>query len=533
MRVYHTISSSCFSSILLTGSSLVTSSPTIKIHKQQSLLLSKDHHYIKPIRSTPDTSNLIFASFSNLLQQWPNSFYPTGHSIVPGIIPRGTRLYHGTNLTGPPNGMEWLAFDPPMGYIIAANSPGPSVMLFTYEALRPLRVIYLDGQSASVGTAGYQDSQTALINGTVPTELPPEESIAEESLRLEYERAKSLCKIGLEWGFEGIVRMNAGFELIWCDFEDGLELVSHINATDPLANEPLASFYDAAGWEWTRETTRRYHDPGERRVELDPAGFISFYDRLPNLSQLRASRGFELVRDHHRLNGITPTEVSLIKDRLKATLARKNSSGWVRPYDSINWFSIFRTVRDHYEPRIRHLALTLRAKLESMRTLEEIRRSIYFMLMPYYDLRNGTDIEDPQNFQRCFTAFSVREKNRAKRLTESENVLLGALEGTLERICGTTLELFSEVCKLHSTHPNSLPELESSVMRWSSKLDNLIRWLDWPKDSNCNPSCDEDEICLVPVWPMVRGFSSLTEFPLCVRFNEIDIRHPKKHNSSH
>lgn len=46
--------------------------------------------------STPlaDPSNLIFASFSGLLKQWPNTFYPNGHSVILGTILTATQLYH-------------------------------------------------------------------------------------------------------------------------------------------------------------------------------------------------------------------------------------------------------------------------------------------------------------------------------------------------------------------------------------------------------------------------------------------------------
>lgn len=36
------------------------------------------------------------------------------------------------------------------------------------------------------------------------------------------------------------MRMNAGFEMIWCDFEsDTLRLVEHINVTAPLLHGPI------------------------------------------------------------------------------------------------------------------------------------------------------------------------------------------------------------------------------------------------------------------------------------------------------
>jgi hypothetical protein len=53
----------------------------------------------------------IFASINSVLQQWPNTFFPNGHSIVPCQIPAFTKLYHGRMDGELPPSPEWLAFD--------------------------------------------------------------------------------------------------------------------------------------------------------------------------------------------------------------------------------------------------------------------------------------------------------------------------------------------------------------------------------------------------------------------------------------
>jgi hypothetical protein len=52
-----------------------------------------------------------FASIYGLLQQWPNTFFPNGHSIVPCEIPAFTKLYHGRLDGDLPPSPEWVAFD--------------------------------------------------------------------------------------------------------------------------------------------------------------------------------------------------------------------------------------------------------------------------------------------------------------------------------------------------------------------------------------------------------------------------------------
>ena len=169
-----------------------------------------------------NNSNLIFSSFAGLLQQWPNTFAYSGHSIVPGVVPEGTALYHGTNRTdGPPReGLEWLAFDPEMSYHIASRIQPGDISLYTFLASRPLRIIYFDGQSSSLGTPGFMDSQFAIINSSVPEHFPDQDHF----LEAEYSRAAALCLLANKYGFEGVVRMNTGFEVLWCDFAKGLQL---------------------------------------------------------------------------------------------------------------------------------------------------------------------------------------------------------------------------------------------------------------------------------------------------------------------
>lgn len=53
----------------------------------------------------------IFSSFHGLLQQWPNTFFPNGHSIVPCEVPAYTSLYHGRRDADLPPSPEWFGFD--------------------------------------------------------------------------------------------------------------------------------------------------------------------------------------------------------------------------------------------------------------------------------------------------------------------------------------------------------------------------------------------------------------------------------------
>lgn len=195
----------------------------------------RDGDAISPIRlnfSSPAPH--IFHSTFSLLDQVPNTVFPNGHTIAPVVIPPLTLFHHARRDADAPTSPEWVAFDSEMSYGIMGGHR--NVWMWTYQTTRPVKALYFDGESGNLQGLGQFDVQMLLLYGNVtgPSGM--------DDLELEYERAKGLCDWlaaaglrGLGSGYEGVVRMNAGFEMIWCDFSsDSLKLVSRINVTAPL-----------------------------------------------------------------------------------------------------------------------------------------------------------------------------------------------------------------------------------------------------------------------------------------------------------
>lgn len=116
--------------------------------------------------------------------------------------------------------------------------------ILTYQTTREVKCIYFDGESATLFGTGQMQSQMLHIWGNVSGPGKPDNGF--RGLWEEYARAAGLCdwirdkKLGGPgWGFEGIVRMNAGFEMIWCNFSSpSIRLISHLNVTAPLLGAP-------------------------------------------------------------------------------------------------------------------------------------------------------------------------------------------------------------------------------------------------------------------------------------------------------
>lgn len=185
----------------------------------------------------------LFASVSTLLHQWSNTMFPNGHALAAVSIPAYTLLYHGlispTDRDPEPPSPEWLAFDLEMAYGIMGSARDS--FLLTYQTTRPVQALYFDGESATIPGLGTMDAQMLQLFGNVTGPAGG----AGWGIEPEYLRAHGLCKWleeaglrGKGGGFEGVVRMNAGFELIWCDFvSPSLRLVSRMNVTAPLLPE--------------------------------------------------------------------------------------------------------------------------------------------------------------------------------------------------------------------------------------------------------------------------------------------------------
>ena len=126
----------------------------------------------------------------------------SGHNIVPGIIPKGTLLYHGTNHKELPSGPEWVATDPEFSRALCwdvwslIQLREDTCWFHTLTTTRPLKIIYFDGSSGSKFSDGSLDSQDLLIWG----ESRPENA-SEELARIKY-----LCEWVQKFGMDGIVR---------------------------------------------------------------------------------------------------------------------------------------------------------------------------------------------------------------------------------------------------------------------------------------------------------------------------------------
>jgi hypothetical protein len=258
------------------------------------------------IASATENANQIFNAIYSSMRQWGSSIQHNGMSVFPAYIPEGTLLYHGSPWSERPAHFEWLAFELPHAEMFASRvkirrprgsdrneneveslvdmrdmsleqrlslgepefdiEPG---YLHMYQANRPLKVLYLDGMAAANSDRGTLDSQDLLLLNFTG------------GIWADRERAAELCNLAPELGVEGFIRMECGFELIKCDFSDGMDFISHKRRPDIYSPEGLNSVFL---FEFVRDIGSRYHGIDAGRVLLDYSSMVSAFFYPTNLS---------------------------------------------------------------------------------------------------------------------------------------------------------------------------------------------------------------------------------------------------------
>ncbi|KAF6756867.1 hypothetical protein DFP72DRAFT_262531 [Ephemerocybe angulata] len=485
------------------------------------------------------TGNYVFESVASLLQQWPNTRYRNGHTIVPVTLPIGTLLHHGTHQPAVPSVPAWVAIDPEHSYLFCdAISPSSGCWHLTLAATRPLKLLYFDGSSGAK-IQGALDAQDLLVWGEV----------AKEPLESEGKRIKDLCEWGRKYELDGFLRQAVDFEIMLCDFTKGVDVVSFLNLKTILPHDRLRSTTTTNRTDGMANNTYREPDtskpyppfflalesgswhrtfPGLTRAKLDLPRLVSFYDtdQFPSLLEWRLSLGSgegaagQGERYDHRLRAMSKQDREGLLGRLDEVLRIEGESG-------VDWESLVRSVVQRYADRLEVLQYvlgdaTVPQKEKDDRALEVIRNThkyISTILAPY--ILNSANPPSslsssykPTNLSWATPVFencaSIHTKYTAHlRLTRSEALIRDSVDSVLHEICRVLVGVWAEGVELGLEGDNSGPLITVHIkdgakkvqMKWSRKINGLMAWLDWNVWVKCRPACGFEDMCWLPTWP--------------------------------
>ncbi|KAJ3571978.1 hypothetical protein NP233_g3386 [Leucocoprinus birnbaumii] len=487
--------------------------------------------------SPNSTGHLIFHSVASLLQHWPNTLHRNGHSIVPGRIAPGTLLYHGSIFPKVPSKLEWVATDPEHANTFCEAFDDSGCWMLTLMTTRPLKVLYFDGTSAGKMPGGTMDSHELVAWGRLRPECE-KNPLAGELLRI-----RDLCRWGVKYDLDGFVRMEMNFEIMLCDFEKGIEVVSFLNLvydgprlppppprptdgddappslpTDcaplppppPLLaeDEPKLFIPDPGKMFRVIESgSWHYGYPGENRINLDLTRFVSFYDTVlfPSLVPLRAGQ----VRWEHRLKGISEVDV----DRMFAELDNVLSQSKSKLGSEVDWKALVREIITRYGKRLELLQYILQGKSKHEDAVVSsihhnwtaiavnVHNYLSGMLTPYI-IRTAVPPPDATDFswatpifEACATTHTVpRKKVFSSRFTHSERLILESTETTDKEICRVLTRIWAEGARMKSHDFEVDSGLKAVVQRWERQVSGLMNWLGWDVWISCHPACSE-EVC--------------------------------------
>lgn len=529
--------------------------------------------------------NYIFNVIQDSMRQWGSSLHHNGMSFFLASVPAGTQFYHGTSQATPVNGTEWLAFEPEHAMVFARPRRGPpphlpsdddddteaqdgghgelrkrkhhdadekhhgppggrpakvfdeneSGYLHTYAAAKDLRLLYLDGMSAAKTSKGTLDSQdVVLFTGELDDQ--PSRGNGQEK-----ERARLACEMAEnEWEgrIDGILRMEAGFEIILCHFERDLTPVritqvkqnsegqrgprgnrQHGDRDGPHKEDDDKHHGGHGPRKEEEDDDNKHHgshgprkedddDDGKRHGPGGPGGpgspphggpgggpdssrwMRAITARYNGIGGNRVSLNFnhfvtgfsryvELLQDNStlpRLANLSPTSHIFLRAEVADLILTHNATD-----ASEDWQAITDMIVTRYSKELSYFIS------DSIDSIERLQSEIERVLSPFIDYSARDDVSESE---RCATQFLPSGSLKSGTLAAQ------AVHGVAHKICSTLIEAGKE------------KDLESAVQ----VIRDLVGYLDWATWKECS-GCAANEICVVPIWPM--GTVQDYESPRC------------------
>lgn len=478
-------------------------------------------------------ANHLFNAIRGAMRQWDSSWNHNGMSFFLASVPENTQLYHGTHTHDAVTGREWLAFEPehaigfarprprrppgdgkdprgpppdfeaewqPSEHPHAEDStrretthfplssrgskheaqqrlnadenshldPEPEIpgYLHVYRTKHKLNLLLIDGMSAGKSAKGTLDSQDYVLLSGKDIDTPWQD----------WERASGLCNLTHDtWNnkIDGFIRMEAGFEVILCDFSAHLE-VERIQPVEADEHDPDKGRgpFGRNQFRFYRAVADRFRGIGGNRVRVDFANLVSAY-----------TTDIDLYKDH----ALLPRLQNVSKDKLDTLRnAVTRMVMYPDPEPTLDWQSIAEEFVQRYAVPLQYLISPFFKDIKSLRS--ELQA-----LLTTFVIRSARNVS--AETRRCVQQFVPPNYGR----TLSGRVI----NAVGERICSTLLSTMDS----------------SDFATMQGDIKDLVKWLDWPVWKECS-TCTLDKVCVIPIWP-ISGSVKDREQPTCKNATEL------------
>ncbi|KID94330.1 Uncharacterized protein YOR389W, partial [Metarhizium majus ARSEF 297] len=435
----------------------------------------------------------IFNAVHNAMRQWGSSVHHNGMSLFLATVPQGVLFHHGNVRPESPPEPDWLAYEieHAEGFTRSFGGPPPKqkkpnpgsasadrqkVMggdaergwLHVYRTSRPLQFLYVDGMSGGKTDMGTLDTQDHLLGSRQSHEYTRQGSNTPIGER---ERAEFLCRLCKEWDLQGIIRMEAGFEIIKCDFTDGLEQVQAFRRPRSRNSHQLRS--ETRQFEYLRGIAERYFDIGSSRTAIDYSSMVSAFFFPVNLTNPDARRP-----DLPRLSQATGAELAAINEYLSATVEKRRHG----PPRGIDWQDVSDIIVSRYADRLEYM-------VQHVPSVDVLALEVAFLLDVYIDYPDEQEPSLENALEHC-RDFYLQAVSPA---SESDHLIYAAFRQVTTEIC-TALFAVRELVESKELTG------EQTLAAARKRLQVLVDYLDWSRFKRCS-GCGVDEICVIPMWP--------------------------------
>ncbi|CCF57211.1 hypothetical protein KAFR_0C02180 [Kazachstania africana CBS 2517] len=563
-------------------------SASFSVKTSDSITWDNYKDFMEPIDL--ENSTAIFNSIYAALRQAGSDIHPLGVSYFPAVIPKGTLMYH-AGAPEIPESFEWLAMDHEFSFTFGVRSQkygrnatggdkfpgfgpgkdGPSGNkppgglpgggqrrgkngptgnrqsknnFLTFRATKDLnRFLYLDGASAAKTSSGEMDTQK-MLSDVINWKLGINDSDVDSYHMIERMYAARICEWGRPFGLDGIIRVEVGFEVVLCDFNNGAtELVSNVNIPSPNSALGLPAPANV-----TKENGWPLDDNGkiieeeltdEQRDIMDQEDFwqetLSQYTSMQGFDQIRAGfvhdkRDKRVELDYRYLiTGINRTYINpdannrrLLNDDMtwEKQLEIVNDLEEVISYGfdarkSIDWQQVEDEIVDKFAPMLKMMHKFLNSDSETEEgelslsdiALQVTRYTLNFVLR--FTTVESNDEESSSSLKTFGSGRQFAIFEYAKPLsvleTPSDYLIWSANVRVVEAIVDTIYdihELLLPIVKNNLFDKEAEEGYEESAIESSrSKINALVKQLDWIAfDYKCDRACNWDEVCYTPSW---------------------------------
>ncbi|KAF2650749.1 hypothetical protein K491DRAFT_608263 [Lophiostoma macrostomum CBS 122681] len=445
-------------------------------------------------------------------------------SVFLATVPQGTQLYHGTYISEPVKGTEWLAFEPEHALIFArpqehgpppefhgpphsgprpgsprppppsqhpliasdSDAPSPTGYLHTYAATHPLSLLYIDGMSAGKTTNGTLDSQDHLLLNLSLGDRNP--------MGGEFARAEGLCNLSYSlWNskIDGFLRMEMGFEIILCDFEKSLDrkaiLAVDTRRDDEDRHKHISTM---GGWRYYQAVADRYHGIGGGRIAVDYENFVTAFEHTG--SELWDNDSESDV-PMPRLTGVADADLIQMRDAVTSMVLSAGTKRQRLATDAraVNWQALVDMLVTRYSTPL-HALSSPTSPLRSSK--DAFADYLSALLRPFIDLTaRNTTLET----SRCIAQIVPPLPTPPASLPCLAHRTVHAVAYS---VCHTLITAFDITTlslprSVSSTSPSQPPSQALDL------IDALVAYLQWTTWKQCG-ACRDDELCIVPIWPM-------------------------------